>query len=82
MPNPKRHEKWNPDLGLAILAATSIPPHNLREIAAYMGLSWQRVHQIEQRALRKLRAKLYRDKELHKEFLEHKHFRLTHVESR
>lgn len=60
-------------MGLAILAATSVPPHNLNEIAAYMGLSHQRVWQIEQRALRKLRVALYRDKPLQKEFQEQKH---------
>jgi DNA-directed RNA polymerase sigma subunit (sigma70/sigma32) len=71
MPCPKRHESWNPDLGLAILAATRCPPHRLRVIAAYMGLSWQRVWQIEQHALRKIRAALYRDKWIEKQFLEH-----------
>ncbi len=49
----QRH--WNPDLGLAILAATSVPPHNREEIAAYMGISRERVRQIEEKALRKLR---------------------------
>ena len=72
MARGKRTESWNPDLGLAILAATSKPPHSLRVIAAYMGLSWQRVSQIEQRALRKIRAALYRDKLLKKDLLEHK----------
>jgi len=71
MPCPKRHETWNPDLGLAILAATKKPPHELKEIAAYMGVSWQRVWQIEQRALRKLRVKLCRDG-WEKELREHK----------
>jgi DNA-directed RNA polymerase sigma subunit (sigma70/sigma32) len=72
MPNGKRnHGNWNPDLGLAILAATTKPPHDYREIAAYMGLSWQRVHQIEQRALRKLRLRLYQHKDLEKEFKDH-----------
>ena len=75
----RRHGNWNPDLGLAILAATTTPPHGLREIAAYMGLSWQRVWQIEQTALRKLRIQLYRDKRLKKELLEHRQFRLTHA---
>ena len=73
----KRHETWNPDLGLAILAATSKPPHNLSEIAAYMGVSRQRVEQIEKRALRKLRACLYQDKRLATEFQERQIIRLT-----
>ncbi len=51
----RANQHWNPDLGLAILAATSCPPHTCEEIAAYMGVSRQRVDQIVQRALRKLR---------------------------
>ncbi len=51
----RKNQHWNPDLGLAILAATSVPPHSCDEIAAYMGVSRQRVDQITQRALRKLR---------------------------
>ena len=50
------------DLGLAILASTSEPPHTQNTIAAYCGCSRQRIQQIEQRALRKLRAALYRNK--------------------
>ena len=47
--------EWNPDLGLAILAATSVPPHSRAEVAAYMGVTRERVRQIEERALKKLR---------------------------
>jgi DNA-directed RNA polymerase sigma subunit (sigma70/sigma32) len=51
----------NIDLGLAILASTSEPPHTCQTIAAYCGCSRQRIQQIEQKALRKLRATLDRD---------------------
>ena len=51
----------NIDLGLAILASTSEPPHTCKTIAAYCGCSRQRIQQIEQKALRKLRATLDRD---------------------
>jgi len=51
----------NIELGLAILASTSEPPHTSRTIAAYCGCSRQRIQQIEHKALRKLRAALYRD---------------------
>ncbi len=51
----RKNQQWNPDLGLAILEATSTPPHTNHTIAAYMGVSPQRVDQIIQRALRKLR---------------------------
>lgn len=44
------------DLGLAILAAIDTPPHTCATIAAYCGVSKQRIHQIEQKALRKLRV--------------------------
>ena len=56
------------DLGLAILASTSEPPHTARTIAAYCGCSRQRIQQIEQKALRKLRAALYRDRILKEAF--------------
>lgn len=52
----------NIDLGLAILASTSEPPHTARTIAAYCGCTRQCIQQIEQKALRKLRAALYRDR--------------------
>ena len=48
----------NIDLGLAILAT----------IAAYSGCSRQRIQQIEQKALRKLRAAFYRDRILKEAF--------------
>jgi DNA-directed RNA polymerase sigma subunit (sigma70/sigma32) len=56
----QRHGNWDPDLGLAILAATRYPPHTQEIIANYMGVSRQRVAQIEQKALRKLRIRLMR----------------------
>ena len=58
----------NIDLGLAILASTSEPPHTSRTIAAYCGCSRQRIQQIEQKALRKLRAALYRNRILKEAF--------------
>jgi DNA-directed RNA polymerase sigma subunit (sigma70/sigma32) len=58
----------NIDLGLAILASTSEPPHTCKTIAAYCGCSRQRIQQIEQKALRKLRATLYRDRILSEAF--------------
>src|SRR5262245_63878018 len=58
----------NIDLGLAILALTSEPPHTAHTIAAYCGCSRQRIQQIEQKALRKLRAALYRDRILSEAF--------------
>jgi DNA-directed RNA polymerase sigma subunit (sigma70/sigma32) len=57
----------NIDLGLAILSAMTSPPHTHHTIACYCGCSWQRIWQIEQRALRKCRAALYRDKVLARE---------------
>jgi hypothetical protein len=54
--------KANIDLGLAILASTSEPPRTARNIAAYC------VQQIEQKALRKLRAALYRNRMLSEAF--------------
>jgi DNA-directed RNA polymerase sigma subunit (sigma70/sigma32) len=58
----------NIDLGLAILASTSEPPHTCKTIAAYCGCSRQRIQQIEQKALRKFRAALYRDRTLREAF--------------
>jgi DNA-directed RNA polymerase sigma subunit (sigma70/sigma32) len=58
----------NIDLGLAILASTNEPPHTCRTIAAYCGCSRQRIQQIEQNALRKFRAALYRDRTLKEAF--------------
>jgi DNA-directed RNA polymerase sigma subunit (sigma70/sigma32) len=57
----------NIDLGLAILASTSDPPRTSRTIAAYCGCSRQCIQQIEQKALRKLRA-LYRNRMLSEAF--------------
>ncbi len=56
----RRQGNWNPDLGLAILAATQYPPHIQQVIANYMGVSRQRVEQIEKKALRKVRIQLMR----------------------
>jgi len=56
----RRQGNWDPDLGLAILAATQYPPHTQEIIANYMGVTRQRVAQIEQKALRKLRIRLMR----------------------
>ena len=58
----------NIDLGLAILASTSEPPHTAKTIAAYCGCTRQCIQQIEQKALRKLRAALYRDRILGEAF--------------
>jgi len=54
----QRRVNWDPDLGLAILAATQYPPHTQQVIANYMGVTRQRVDQIEKKALRKLRTRL------------------------
>jgi len=56
----RRQRNWDPGLGLAILAATQYPPHTQEIIANYMGVTRQRVAQIEQKALRKLRIRLMR----------------------
>ena len=48
-------KEWSPDLGLAILAATTVPPHGRDTVAAYMGVTRERVRQIEETALKKLR---------------------------
>ena len=45
----RRQANWDPDLGLAILAATQYPPHTQQVIANYMGLTRQRVEQIEKK---------------------------------
>ena len=62
------------DLGLAISALHSKRgvPRGYKEIAAYCDCSWQRIHQIEQGALRKIRVQLYRDKRLNQELMEEK----------
>ena len=60
----QRQGNWDPDLGLAILAATQYPPHTQEIIANFMGVSRQRVAQIEQKALRKLRIRLMRQPQL------------------
>jgi len=59
------------DLGLAISGATMLPGERRthHDIACFINAagahcSWQRCQQLEQRAFRKLRAALYRDKEL------------------
>ncbi len=54
------------DLGLAISALHSRigVPRDHRDIAAYCDCSWQRIWQIEQKALRKIRIKLHCDKVL------------------
>jgi DNA-directed RNA polymerase sigma subunit (sigma70/sigma32) len=54
-------------LGLAILSATTYPPHTRQTIAAYMGITPERVRQIEEKALRKCRAYYYRNKDLQAE---------------
>jgi len=64
----RRPRNANIDLGLAILASTSEPPHTARTIAAYCGCSRQCIQQIEQKALRKLRAALYRNRTLSEGF--------------
>lgn len=61
------------DLGLAI-SALSMQPGERRstyQIAAFCGCSPQRIQQIEHRALRKIRAALYRDKQLQEELFDH-----------
>jgi DNA-directed RNA polymerase sigma subunit (sigma70/sigma32) len=60
----RRRGNWDPDLGLAILAATKDPPHTQQIIANYMGVSRQRVEQIEKKALRKLRIRLMRQSQV------------------
>ncbi len=57
------------DLGLAVsrLHCTFGVPKTHHEIACYCGCSWQRIWQIEQKALRRIRKYLYRNKELRDE---------------
>lgn len=52
-------------LGLEISALTlrKGETRNCRELAAFCGCSWQNIHQIEQRALRKLRRH-FKDRDL------------------
>ncbi len=64
-------DNWDPDLGLAILAATQDPPHPQRVLANYMGVSRQRVQQIEKKALRKLRIRLMRQPDVWEELRNH-----------
>lgn len=61
------------NLGLAVcgLHCEKGVPKTAREIAAYCGCSYQRIQQIEARALRKIRAALYRDKVLREELFDH-----------
>ena len=56
----RRQGNSDPDLGLAILAATQYPPHTQQVIANYMGVSRRLVEQIEKKALRKVRMQLMR----------------------
>ena len=66
------HKQHKPsiDIGLAISATHSIPgvPRSAADIAAYCGCSRQRIQQIEERALRKLR----RNPDI-KEWVDHLH---------
>ena len=62
---------WDPDLGLAILAATQYPPHTQRVLANYMGVTRQRVQQIEKKALRKLRIRLMRQPQVWEALRDH-----------
>ena len=67
----RRRGNWNPDLGLAILSVTQHPPHTQQVIANYMGVSRQRVDQIEKKALRKLRIRLMRQSQVWEAVREH-----------
>ena len=67
----RRRGNWDPDLGLAILAATQYPPHTQQMIANYMGVSRQWVDQIEQKALRKLRIRLMRQPQVWEAMRDH-----------
>jgi DNA-directed RNA polymerase sigma subunit (sigma70/sigma32) len=49
----RRQGDWDPDLGLVILAATQYPPHTQQVVANYMGVSRQRVEQIERKRYEK-----------------------------
>lgn len=57
---PAAEKRQRLDLGLALLQLVCIPnvPLTCDDIALWCGCSWQRIWQIEQRALRKLRKKL------------------------
>jgi len=66
-----RQGNWNPDLGLAILAATQYPPHTQRVLANYMGVSRQRLQQIEKKALRKIRIRLMRQPQVWEALRDH-----------
>lgn len=71
----RRANEWNPDLGLAILAARGGAPHTEATIAAYMGVSRQRVNQIVFKAMRKVRFRLMMQREV-AEALQRKPFNL------
>jgi hypothetical protein len=60
------------EVGMICLASISEPGerHTCDEIADFTGCSRQRIQQIEGRALRKIRAVLYRDKTIEKELRE------------
>jgi hypothetical protein len=72
----RRHPPGSIDLGLAILGATALPGtcHTLDQIAAYCDCAPERIRQIEQKALRKLRRRFHRKsdtlaREIMEEFL-------------
>jgi len=52
-------------LMLDILDLTFMRPHSYKLIALFMGVSWQYVWQIEQKALRKLRIAERKKRSLH-----------------
>jgi hypothetical protein len=55
--------KNNIDLGLAVLAAIRAPHETIscRAIAAACDCSWQNIHQIERKAMRRCRERLRRE---------------------
>ena len=67
----RRGGNWDPNLGIVILAATQYPPHTQQVLANYMGVSRQRVQQIEMKALRKLRIRLMRQPQVWEAAREH-----------